>query len=57
MNLRWPATAENDLRPWYQILVGALVSPAFYAGKVLCWLSIAVVDGPRTANLWWSESW
>ena len=55
MNWRWPAGPDNNLWPWYEMLWRLLWVMPFYLGRALAWLSIAAVEGPGEANIWWRE--
>lgn len=40
MNLRWPATPDNALRPWYAILWAACWAPLVLLGVALASIGV-----------------
>ena len=56
INFKWPQKENNQLHPWYRILLTLVSLPFVYIGVWLTTFGIFISRGPKWAKDFW-EHW
>lgn len=55
--LRWPERDDNYLNPWFVIAWRVLLTPLYYSGLALAWVSILLGHGYHHARQFWLDNY
>jgi len=56
MNLKWPATNENNKAPWYTIIRRVFAAAIVYPGLALAWVGFLIGWGYAHAVSFWEDN-